>query len=143
MENKPKVGIAVMIFKNGKVLLAKRKNAHGEGEHAFPGGHLEFGESFEDCARRETREEVGIEIQNVRFLYLANLTHYVGKHYAQIGLMADWKSGQPEALEPEKSEAWEWFEIDKVPAPVFETAIMSFKAYKTGQQYYDSTPALT
>ncbi len=93
-----------MIFKDDKVLPAKRKGAHGEGEFAFPGGHLEFGESFAECARRETREEAGIEIGNIRFQFLSNLTHYVGKHYAHIGLVADWKSGEPTALEPKKSE---------------------------------------
>ncbi len=62
---KPKVGIGVMILKDGKVLLGKRKGSHGAGQYAFPGGHLEYMESFEDCARRETREECGIEIQNI------------------------------------------------------------------------------
>jgi 8-oxo-dGTP diphosphatase len=36
--NRPKVGVGVFILKDGKVLLAKRKNAHGEGSYAFPGG---------------------------------------------------------------------------------------------------------
>ena len=44
---RPKVGVGVMVFKDGKILLAKRKGSHGAGEYAFPGGHLEFGESFE------------------------------------------------------------------------------------------------
>lgn len=50
----PKVGIGVMIFKDGKVLLGKRKGSHGDGEYSFPGGHLNYMESFEDCAQRET-----------------------------------------------------------------------------------------
>ncbi len=46
MENKrPKVGLGVLIFKDGKVLLGKRKGAHGEGTWCPPGGHLEFGET--------------------------------------------------------------------------------------------------
>jgi ADP-ribose pyrophosphatase YjhB (NUDIX family) len=64
---KPKVGIGVLIFKQGKVLLHQRKGAHGEGEWAFPGGHLEYMERFEEAAIRETREECGIEIQNLCF----------------------------------------------------------------------------
>lgn len=138
MQPQPKVGIGVMVFKDGKVLLARRKNAHGEGEYAFPGGHLEFGESFEDCARRETLEETGIEIKNIRFLLVANLRHYVGKHYAHITLTADWYRGEPRALEPDKSEQWQWFAIDSMPTPIFETGRISFDAYKTGRQYYDS-----
>ena len=87
--NIPKIGRGVMIFKDGKVLVSKRKGSHGSGEYAFPGGHLEYKETFEQCAIRETREECGIEIKNVRFLYLTNLTKYLPKHYVQIGMIAD------------------------------------------------------
>ena len=42
----PRVGIGVIALNNqGKILLGKRKNAHGDGDWAPPGGHLEFGES--------------------------------------------------------------------------------------------------
>ena len=53
-DKKPKVGVGVMILKDGEILLGKRKGSHGEGEYAFPGGHLEYMESFSDCAKRET-----------------------------------------------------------------------------------------
>ena len=94
----PQVGIGVMIFKGGKVLLGKTKGSHGAGEYAFPGGHLEYMESFEDCAKRETLEEAGIEIENVRFNCLSNVTSYKPKHYVHIGVVADWKSGDPMVL---------------------------------------------
>ena len=134
---KPKVGVGIMIFNHGKVLLAKRKGSHGEGEYAFPGGHLEFGESFEGCAKRETSEEAGIEIDDVRFLFLANVKKYARTHYVHIGLMADWKSGKPKVLEPEKSENWGWYALDNVPEPVFEMCRLSFESYKTKQKYFD------
>src|SRR4051812_31673361 len=96
-ELRPKVGIGVLIFKEGKILLGKRKNSNGlgEGEYAGTGGHLEQLETFEDCAKRETLEEAGIEIENVRFLCLVNVREYAPKHYVDIGLVADWKSGEP------------------------------------------------
>lgn len=135
---KPKVGIGIMIFKKGKVLLAKRKGSHGEGEYSFPGGHLEFGESFEGCAKRETQEETGIEIENTGFLFLANIKKYAGKHYVHIGLIADWKNGEPKVLEPEKSENWDWHALDNLPEPMFEMCKLSFESYKTKQNYFDS-----
>lgn len=106
MEQKPKVGIGVMILKGGKVLLHKRKRSHGDGEYAFPGGHLECMESFEECAKRETREECGIEIESIRFQFAANVRKYAPRHYVHIGLIADWKNGEPRILEPEKCESW-------------------------------------
>jgi 8-oxo-dGTP diphosphatase len=137
----PRVGIGVMIFKDGKVLLGKRKGSHGAGELAFPGGHLDHMESFEECARRETLEECGIEIQNIRFHLLANIRRYKPKHYTHIGLIADWESGEPKVLEPEKCEGWAWYDIDEIPKGSFGATQLSIDAYKTGKNYYDADAA--
>lgn len=137
MDNIVKVGVGVMILKDGKVLLGKRKNSHGAGEYAFPGGHLEYMEGFEECALREIKEECGIEIENLEFLFLANLTQYAPKHYVHIGLVADWKSGVPVVLEPDKSESWDWFDLNNLPEPLFEVCKSSVESYKTKKNYYD------
>lgn len=137
-EQRPKVGIGVMIIKDGKVLLGKRKNSHGQGEYAWPGGHMEYMESFEECARRETLEETGLQIHNVRFLRLMNLKRYTPKHYVDIGLIADWESGTPQVMEPEKIEGWDWYDIDKLPQPLFSTIPSYIEAYKTGRNYWDA-----
>lgn len=134
----PKVGVGVMIFKNGKVLLTQRKGSHGAGEYAFPGGHLEFGESIKECAIRETKEEAGIKIKDIKFLFCANVTKYEGKHYAHIGLIAKWKNGEPQLLEPEKSSGWKWYPLNKLPRPMFEMCKLSFKAYKKKILFFDS-----
>jgi 8-oxo-dGTP diphosphatase len=136
-QRQPKVGVGVMIVKNGFVLLGKRRGSHGEGEYAFPGGHLEYMESFEHCARRETLEECGVEIEHTRFQFLANVSTYAPHHYVHIGLLADWKSGTPEVLEPEASGPWEWHDLDHLPHPLFEMCRLAVDSYKTGRNYYD------
>lgn len=133
-----KVGIGVLVFKNGQVLLGKRKGSHGRGQYAFPGGHLEFGESFAECAKRECREEAGIEIKNIRFLRLSNIKKYQGKHYVDVGLLADWKSGSPKVLEPTKLESWEWYDLDDLPKPLFEPEQHYLEALRTGKNFFDS-----
>lgn len=125
-----------MIWKDGKVLMGKRKATHGEGEYAWPGGHLEFNETFEECARRETLEEAGIEIKNVRFLRLVNLRDY-GKHYVDIGIIADWKSGEPQVLEPEKCEGWDWYDPEDLPVPLFKAIPYYLEALRTGKNCFD------
>ncbi|MCR4323262.1 MAG: NUDIX domain-containing protein [Candidatus Azambacteria bacterium] len=137
-QNKPKVGIGIMILKDGKVLLGKRKGSHGEGEYSFPGGHLEYMESFEDCARREIAEECGIEVENIRFQLLANVLKYAPKHYVHIGMIADYVSGEPKVLEPEKCESWDWYSMDNLPQPLFEMCQQGIGCYKTGENYIDS-----
>lgn len=139
-EQRPKVGVGVMVMREGKVLLGKRKGAHGEGEYAFPGGHLEYGESFEECARRETKEECGIEIRNVRFQFLANIIKYEQKHYVHIGLIADWESVEPKVLEPEKCDSWVWYGLNELPAPLFEMTRLAIESHKTGRIYWDIDP---
>lgn len=135
MSQVPKAGIGVMILKDGKVLLAQRKNAHGAGEYAFPGGHLEFGETFEECAERETAEETGIEIKNIQFQFVGNFVKY-DRHYVHVGMIADWASGEPKVLEPEKSEEWNWYELDDLPTPIFAMCVKAIESYNTKQTYF-------
>lgn len=137
-EARPKVGVGVMIMKDGKVLLGRRKGSHGEGEYSFPGGHLEYMESFEDCARRETYEESGLEITNVRFQFLSNVTKYAPKHYVHVGLIADWQSGEPQLLEPNRNEDWGWYDLEHLPEPLFGMCRQGIECYKNGVIYLDS-----
>src|SRR3990167_11492692 len=138
-DQKPKIGIGIMILKDDKVLLGRRKGSHGEGEYAFPGGHLEYMESFEDCAKREVMEEAGIKIKNIAFVRIVNLQDYAPKHYVHIGLTAEWESGEPKVLEPDKCAGWGWYSLDALPSPLFKTLPDDIESYKTGRTYYDVT----
>jgi len=118
--DRPKVGVGVIIRKNNKILLGKRKNAHGSGSWSFPGGHLEFNEHVEDCARREVLEETGIHIKNIRLgVYTNDIFEKEGKHYITIYVLCDYDSGELKIMEPEKCEKWEWFEWSRLPEPLF------------------------
>lgn len=93
------------------MLLGKRKRAHGAGTWAFPGGHLEFNESIEDCAVREVFEETGLQVKNLRFgPYTNDIFSLENKHYVTLFVIADYESGKPELKEPHKCEKWEWSE---------------------------------
>lgn len=62
----PQVGVGVLILRDGKVLLGRRKGSHGAGCWSAPGGHLEFGEAVEDCALREALEETGLALSDMQ-----------------------------------------------------------------------------
>lgn len=120
MDKRPKVGVGVIVKKNGKVLLGKRKNAHGEGSWCFPGGHLEFNETFEDCAKRETKEETGITITDIMFGTATNdIFTDENKHYVTVFMVANHESGEASVKEQEKCERWGWFTWDNLPEPLF------------------------
>ncbi len=136
-QKRPKACVGVMIFKDGKVLMGKRRGSHGHGEYSFTGGHIEFEESFDDCAKRETKEEAGVEIKNIKFLCLANILKHENRQDMMLGLIADWKSGEPKTNENEKIEDWDWYDINNLPSPIFYPAEVMFDSYKTGKNYYD------
>jgi len=120
MNKRPKVGIGVCIVKNGKVLLGRRLNAHGDGTWSFPGGHLEFSESWENCAKREVMEETGMKIDKLIFATCTNDVFTIeDKHYITIYMKANWKSGEPQVLEPDRMVKWQWFDWDNLPSPIF------------------------
>ncbi|MFA6050194.1 MAG: NUDIX domain-containing protein [Candidatus Paceibacterota bacterium] len=138
MENVTKVGVGVMIWKDGKVLLGKRlnENDHVPFQYAFPGGHLEYGESFEECCCRETLEETGMTIKNIRFVLVGNVTNLGPRHYIQIGFVADWESGEPQTMEPDKCEGWEWVDPKDFPENMMIHSKLIYDSFKTGQNYY-------
>lgn len=122
MDKQARVGIGVFVIKDGKFLLQQRKGSHGEGTWSLPGGHLDYGESFEDTARREVREESGLEIKNVRFAAVTNdLFGKEDKHYVTIWLLSEWASGELQNKEPHKCIAQAWHTLDDLPEPRFHT----------------------
>jgi len=120
MTPQPRIGIGVIVINGNKVLLGKRKNAHGNGSWSFAGGHLEFGESFESCAHREVLEETGLHVQNIRMHTVTNdFFELEYKHYVTIFMLADYAGGIAQVLEPNKCERWQWFEWNELPQPLF------------------------
>lgn len=134
-----KVGCGVLVFKDGKILLAKRGSSHGAGLWEGLGGHFEYMESFEACVRREVREECGIEIKNLTFLCVTNFKAYAPKHYVDIGFTAEWASGEPQTLEPDKfSTPWEWYDPEALPGELFDMTRNYLEAYRTGRNFFDA-----
>ncbi len=120
MDNRPKVGVGVIVLKEGKVLIGKRKSSHGEGSWSFPGGHLEFNEEIEECAKREVMEETGICVKNIRkTAYTNDIFEKEKKHYVTLFVVCEYESGNVEIKEPDKCENWMWFDTDKLPKPLF------------------------
>ena len=120
VEKRPLVGVAVIVVRGGRVLLGRRKNTHGDGTWALPGGHLEFFESIEACAKREVAEETGLQIENPRhFAYTNDRFEAEKKHYVTLFVIAEYRGGEAVVREPEKCEKWQWFAWEDLPRPRF------------------------
>ena len=81
----PRIGVGIIITRNNQVLLLKRLNVHGAGSWSTPGGHLEYGETPEECAAREVKEETNLDIFNISFKAITNDVFVTeNKHYITI-----------------------------------------------------------
>ncbi len=144
MEEKKKVGsgFGVMIIKEGKVLLGKRHEdpekastlLKGEGTWTMPGGKLEFGESFEEGAKREVLEETGIKINNPSVICLNN-DMVDTAHFITIGLFADDFEGEPRVMEPDEITEWNWFDLEELPTPIYFPSGKILANYKEKKFY--------
>ncbi|KAF3039804.1 hypothetical protein E8E11_000793 [Didymella keratinophila] len=108
---RPKIGVGVVIHDgNGNIIMGERAGSHGAGTMQCPGGHLEYGESFAETAARESLEETGLEIGNIKFLTATNDVFGEGKHYVTIFVTAEitGENKTAQAMEPHKCAKWEW-----------------------------------
>jgi len=114
-----RVGVGVIIVRSGRVLIGARAGAHGAGTWALPGGHLEFGETVADCARREVREETGLTLHGIAPApYASDVFAAEGRHYVTLFVTAQ-AIGEPELLEPVKCLGWQWCDWQALPQPLF------------------------
>ncbi|MCL6269181.1 NUDIX hydrolase [Sansalvadorimonas sp. 2012CJ34-2] len=117
---RPAIGVGAIILRGNKVLLGLRKGKHGDGCWQFPGGHLEYGEAIEECARREVLEETGLNLENILIgPYTNDVFAKDKKHYVTLFTVAESHEGEATVMEPDKCSEWGWFEWDKMPKPLF------------------------
>lgn len=93
-----------------------RKGSHGAGSLALPGGHLEMMESWEDCAKREVKEEMDLDLVNLHFVHVTNdIMVEEDKHYVTIFISGEFGSPQvPRNMEPHKCEGWNSYSWDEL-----------------------------
>jgi len=137
------VGVGVLITKNEKILLGKRHDdpakassaLKGAGTWTMPGGKLEFGESFEEAAIRETLEETGLELRNIKLIGINN-DKIETAHFVTIGLSGEIDpTHEPKVMEPERITEWKWFSLDDLPQPIFFPSARVLENVKRNQIY--------
>ena len=132
---RPQVGVGVIFVRGDTVFLAKRHGAHGEDTWASAVGHLENGESLEECGRREAMEELGVTVEDLRYLCVSNIIAY-DKHYVDIEFLGEIGDQEPRLMEPESFIASGWFSLDDLPEPLFHAMRYALDSYRTGQHYF-------
>lgn len=108
MSKIPRVGVGAYCERDGHLLMIQRAGKHGAGTWSCPGGHLEWGETPEQAAVRETLEETGVTVTAMqRMTYTNDVSHVWGTHYITLFIRCRWVAGEPVVQEPEcPATAW-------------------------------------
>ncbi|MEI6843380.1 MAG: NUDIX domain-containing protein [bacterium] len=135
-------GFGVILENNGKILMGMRhpdpdkadSAFRSSGEWCLPGGKLEWGESFEEGAIREVKEETSITIKNPKVISVHNCKNEHA-HFMTVGLVAtEWK-GEAKVTEPDEIIQWEWFDLDNLPSPRYFPSFEVIENYLQGKFY--------
>jgi NAD+ diphosphatase len=110
--NYPRVSpaIIVAVIKDSEILLA-RSPRYQYSFYSVLAGFVEPGETFEECVSREVREEVGIDVENIRYL---SSQPWPFPHTLMVGFTADYAGGEITVDKDEITEA-RWFKADNLP----------------------------
>lgn len=143
-EQKKRVGagFGVILEKGGKILLGKRhpdpdkadSAFRSAGEWSLPGGKLDWGESFEDGAVREVKEETGITIRDPQVISVHNCKNEHA-HFMTVGLLAHEWEGEAKVMEPDEMTEWQWFDLKDLPYPRYFPSFEVIENYQKGKFY--------
>ena len=126
--NAPGVGCGAAIFRDGKLLLVKRRRAPEAGHWSLPGGKVDFGESVADAVKREILEEVGLEIVLLSSLGVVEMIGVDDQHWVSPIYLAEAIGGEALNNEPDKLEAVAWVALDAPPLPLALAAQQALSA---------------
>ena len=115
--------VLVLLMDENKVLLQKRKGTgFADGLWDFSAsGHVEEGESMKKTVAREVKEELGVEVSEIKFV---GLMHNLGEdgipRYLGVFKVISY-SGEPKICEPEKCSELKWFDLNNLPEDMIKT----------------------
>ena len=103
--------VVVHIIENGKILLHYKKRGHGAGRWNGLGGKIEYGETPEECARREASEEMNANVKNLKILGKIKFYDVKGEDWLVYVFRAN-LDGMPAESEESKPR---WFSLNQIP----------------------------
>jgi ADP-ribose pyrophosphatase YjhB (NUDIX family) len=124
-KQKPGIGAAIVVWQDdskSQLLLGLGHSAENREEiYAVPGGHWESGETLVDAVKRETAEEAGIEVCDVKLISVYEFFNpEKNKSYVTIGFEGILDKGVPTVMEADKKTNWGWYRPEEaVKLPLF------------------------
>ncbi len=134
----PTVGVGVLIVKDGRVLLGRRRRTMGAGDFGWCGGRVEAGESLQAAAQREVMEEAGMTLRKMRFLCVSSLL-VDGEAYVDVEFLGE-SDDEPREIANERIGEWGWHPLSDLPSPLFAPARVALEAYLENRTFVEARP---
>jgi NAD+ diphosphatase len=112
----------IVLVRDGERCLLARKKEWAPGRYALVAGFVDNGESLEGAVRREVREEVGVEVSEVRYVGSQN---WPFPSQLMVGFVATYAGGEI-AVDPAEIEDARWFPCDQLPSGPSRHSIARF-----------------
>lgn len=107
----PRLGVGALVMKEGAVLLVQRGAEPNRGLWALPGGVVRLGETLQEAAEREIREETGVTIEAGEPFYVFDFIERdagsrILYHYVIVDLEARYIAGEPRGADDAADARW-------------------------------------
>lgn len=137
-EQQPIGTCAILINDQRQIVLGKRKNAYKAGLYGLPGGRAAVGESLEIAIAREVLEETGMV--NLNFQYVGVVRENQGGYdFVHFVFMARVGEQQPQLIEPDKCEGWDWCALEDMQEGVLPGHSAAIELFLNGEGLTDLT----
>lgn len=108
---RPVLAASIAVFREGKVLLARRGKAPAFGLYSLPGGRIEAGERMQDAVLRELFEEVGLRARLIGFVDHVEHIEYaedgsLRAHAVICAFAGHWEAGEPRLSDEATDLVW-------------------------------------
>ena len=117
------LGVGAVLVRDGRVLVGLRRGGPSTGTWSFPGGKVEHGETTEETALRELREETGLAAARPHALPFVTVDEVEpGTVFETRFVLLRWVGGEAQEPEPHKCGDWQWVaweELEQLPGPLF------------------------
>ena len=107
----PRVAVGAFVFKDDRIVLVQRGQSPAKGLWAIPGGSMELGETLQEAAEREIREETGLEIKAREPVFTFDVierddTDRIRYHYVIVDMLAEYVSGTLQPGDDARDARW-------------------------------------